>query len=187
MLQNFWWFAPQRKNAMVAGTEPSFRQRWRVPICTTESPARSVTVLSFVQLHDDLARDHDIDVDGRRRVHAGAVGLHVLREPRELRLELCENRGHVALRRRLARRSRRQGEEPEAEAADRRKVAQGGWHRAGAWKRQGSVRAPDAVEFDTRKRRDADPLHALVRHDDRTAAIIVPGHDSPCVHAVFSL
>ena len=79
---------------------PWLRHAWRVPFCTTVSPAAQVDLDAVVELQPHLAVEHDLEVDRRGRVHAGGVGLHVPGEPRQVGLELGERGCEV--RRRLA-------------------------------------------------------------------------------------
>src|SRR5262249_59908956 len=72
-----------------------------------------VHLLAAVELEPDLAVEHDLEVDRVGRVHAGRVGLHVLREAGQLLLELARGRGRVGGLRAHAGRLRRQRRAPE--------------------------------------------------------------------------
>ena len=77
---------------------------------------------ALVQFKNDLAREHHFEIDSWRGVHARRVRLEVLGEAGQFRLELDEGRGIGRCRDSVFTRptaSRRQREEPEAEAANR--------------------------------------------------------------------
>ena len=69
---------------MVDGSSVVLRQACRVPFCTTKSPGVRCTFGSVVELEPDPRLEHDTDVDGLGRVHAGRIGLHVVDEAGEL-------------------------------------------------------------------------------------------------------
>ena len=56
---------------------------------------------TVVELEPHLALEHDLEVDGRGRVHAGGIGLHVTGETGQRSLELGQRRlqVHAAVRR----------------------------------------------------------------------------------------
>ncbi len=77
---------------------------------------------AVVELEPHLTVEDHLEVDRRRRVHAGCVRLHVPGQPRERCLELGECAFEVVDPLTSPRSSRWHGEQPEAEATDRREV-----------------------------------------------------------------
>src|SRR4029453_1098484 len=64
--------------AMMAGTSPTTRQRWRVPFCTTTSPGDSNTSAPSFELEYHVAGEKNPEIRRVGAVHARFVAiLHV--------------------------------------------------------------------------------------------------------------
>src|SRR5581483_8304523 len=141
---------------------------------------------AVVELADDLAGKHHLEVDGVGGVHAGVVRLHVRGHARQLLVHRGEGRGDVEVGRDVGTR-RRHGEDPEAEPTGGREVGVRGGGRAVGGELGHHVGAPQAVELVARQEREGDRVDLLVGLEHGLAARVLPGHHTTNLRHRFPL
>ena len=115
-------------------------------------------------------------------VHAGIVELEVLGHARQLLVELGQRGRDVEVGRRAGAAVGRDGEEAEAEPADRREVAPAAGRDPSSGNDAGRVGTPELVELAPGKQRQRHRRDQLVTDEDRLAVGVVSGHHSSCIH-----
>src|SRR5262249_22836687 len=138
---------------------------------------------AVVQFENHLTGQHHLEIDGRSRVHPRRIRFHVLRKAWQFLFQFLQRGACVeGVVDRIADGGGWKREEPEAEAADGRKVAASHRHRAVVRESRRLVATPESMKLDTGQQRDADRSHQRVAHEHGLATRVMPCHNPAHVH-----
>jgi hypothetical protein len=139
---------------------------------------------AVVEFEHDRTLEHHLEVDGVGGVHAGIGWVHVSQKAGQLRLDVGDRVLDVREVLLGGTGFRRNGEHPEAEAADGRKIGSPLRHRPVAGELRCGVTAPELEELRRRQKIRPVGFDGFVTCEHGLPGLVVSGHHSTHAHAL---